>query len=504
MASSITRIECGICLEEYNTTRRPRTLPCGHNFCGDCLQNCIEQGSNNCSICRKTHTATTVDDIPINTEFETVIQLNRSLMLRNTVQTNESSDEDDDFSNGRCSRHKKSLLYFKCETHSIYICRECAVIEHSPTKCNIIEIKEEVLKTKDDTLMDAQKRVDHLDSAKTTIETIIKQKNYSITRKEGKIESLLKEIDDECNVRDKAEKDTIEIKNIARQLKEFIESLKKSTTKHKIDKETLELQEKVKTCERLLEELKGNYDIEDSSKYPLKSKCSSITIESLREIVTNSAEEVWACMEMKNKKFSAKIIMLQGHLLLKSLSKRAPPPNAVVIPYHKVKSLVKRNNITIFLEIYTSKISLIHIKLFANEVRTQQFELMCTGEVDGISYANTTFLDIEGSPYVGIWGGARNDGSESALPGFQPGNLRKYRITQGLVAADNHYSEPNKIRKPTHFKIYSEELPENYYESEPIGKVVLGMNSFQNAYLIAKFIGARKIRITDCGIVLVL
>ncbi|CAL4164703.1 unnamed protein product [Meganyctiphanes norvegica] len=332
MASSITRIECGICLEEYNTTRRPRTLPCGHNFCGGCLQNCIEQGSNSCSICRKTHTATTVDDIPINTEFETVIQLTRSLIAGNNARSNESSDEDDDFTNGRCPKHKKSLLYFKCNSHGIDVCHQCTVIEHSPSKCNIIEIKEEVMKTKENTLADAQQRVDHLDSATTTLEKIIEEKKESNTKKQSQIECILKEIDEDNKICDLALKDIFENKNIKRQIQECIKSLKMSTKNKKIKKDTSELQVKIETLGILLEELKDKYDIEDCSKDLLKNSWSHITINSLKEMVTNSTEEVWASVNMRNQTYSAQISKRKGNLLIKSLSKRIPPENAVTIP----------------------------------------------------------------------------------------------------------------------------------------------------------------------------
>ncbi|CAL4256347.1 unnamed protein product, partial [Meganyctiphanes norvegica] len=269
-ASSITRIECGICLEKYTTTRRPRTLPCGHNFCGYCLQNCIEQGNSNCSICRKTHTATTVDDIPINTEFETVIQLTRSLMAGNNARSNESSDEDDDFTNGRCPRHKKSLLYFKCNSHGIYVCHQCTVIEHSPSKCDIVEIKEEVLKTKEKTLEDAKQRVNHIHSTTTTLETILVEKRKSITDMKAQIEIILKKIGEANTVCNKAQKDIVKNKSISNQLEECIKRLKKTNTNKGIKKESSDVQDNLKSLAIHLGELKEKYNIKDLSKNLLR------------------------------------------------------------------------------------------------------------------------------------------------------------------------------------------------------------------------------------------
>ncbi|CAL4210611.1 unnamed protein product [Meganyctiphanes norvegica] len=228
MASAIKPIECGICLEEYNQTRRPRTLHCAHNFCGPCLQKSIVQGGLKCSICRKSHAAATIEDIPINSDLEKIVQM-WSLMAVNTVRTDVSSNDEDDFNNGKCSRHKNSLLYFQCKTHGIYVCRECTVIEHSPSKCKIVEIKQEVNKTKEDTLKKAQKIIVDLGKSTTKLESIIVMKKESITNKKGKIEDLLKEIDEDCRVRDQAQ-DILENKSITRTLQDSIERLQSATT----------------------------------------------------------------------------------------------------------------------------------------------------------------------------------------------------------------------------------------------------------------------------------
>ena len=119
-ASSMQTIECIICLEEYNdTNRRPRTLPCAHNFCSPCLQKCIAQGGKNCSVCRKSYIAFTVEDIPINNDIEKLCQIVK-LMAENTepttsvftTGTNDSSDEENDFSNGRCPKTLLKVIYF--------------------------------------------------------------------------------------------------------------------------------------------------------------------------------------------------------------------------------------------------------------------------------------------------------------------------------------------------------------------------------------------------------
>ena len=58
------------------------------------------------------------------------------------------SDDEDGKDGGQCQTHKKSVLYFYCETHLIMVCRECTVLEHPVNQCNIIPIKEYIKRRK--------------------------------------------------------------------------------------------------------------------------------------------------------------------------------------------------------------------------------------------------------------------------------------------------------------------------------------------------------------------
>ncbi|CAL4061327.1 unnamed protein product [Meganyctiphanes norvegica] len=248
-------IDCGICLEEYDEIRRPRSLPCAHHVCSPCLQKHITFGGNKCSICSRAYTAISVDEFPINTDLEKMIQL-WSHMSVNAARTNESSDEEDDFTNGYCSIHKKSLVYFRCKTHGIYICHQCAVIEHSPSKCDIIEIKEEMLKTKEDNLSKAHVRIVHLNSKTVTLESMIVEKRDNISKKKVQFNRLLREIDDDSKVCDQAQKSISENNNMKEQLLDCIVRLNQANTSKKINKECLAIQVK----------LEGRNDTEKNAK----------------------------------------------------------------------------------------------------------------------------------------------------------------------------------------------------------------------------------------------
>ncbi|CAL4124841.1 unnamed protein product [Meganyctiphanes norvegica] len=274
MAYQNAPIECGICLEEYDEIRRPRALPCAHHFCSPCLQKYITLGGNKCSVCTRTYTATSIDDFPINTDLEKMIQM-WSHMSVNATKMNESSDDENDFSSGYCSIHKKSLVYFKCKTHGIDICHQCAVIEHSPSKCNIIEIKEEILKIKEDYLNKAQHTIDELNSKTTTLESMIVEKNEKISYEKVQIECLLREIDNDFKVCDQAQKSIKENNNMAKQLRECIERLYNANTGNKISKECFVILEKVGILGSFLKELEERNDTESNTK-PLTKVSHSV------------------------------------------------------------------------------------------------------------------------------------------------------------------------------------------------------------------------------------
>ncbi|XP_069180692.1 uncharacterized protein [Procambarus clarkii] len=67
--------ECSVCFNNYDDTLlRPRTLPCGHTFCSQCIDNAIKNGQLNCPSCRAQHTATAATQFPISYGMEAFIR----------------------------------------------------------------------------------------------------------------------------------------------------------------------------------------------------------------------------------------------------------------------------------------------------------------------------------------------------------------------------------------------------------------------------------------------
>ena len=167
-------MECEVCYNYYDETdRRPNTLPCGHTFCRQCLAREIVNGKRKCPTCRKPHKARTVLNLPINVALEKVIR-NRE---KNKKRPLESDDEDSE-DGGRCEMHKKSVLYFYCETHLSMVCRDCTVLEHPINKCTVISVKEHIKRRKKGNICKTSSNVTDIN------ETLLRLNNFVDEKKE--------------------------------------------------------------------------------------------------------------------------------------------------------------------------------------------------------------------------------------------------------------------------------------------------------------------------------
>nr|XP_045610524.1 tripartite motif-containing protein 59-like [Procambarus clarkii] len=67
--------ECSLCFNNYeDNLLRPRTLPCGHTFCSQCIDNAIKNGQLTCPRCHAQHAATAATQFSINYGMEALIR----------------------------------------------------------------------------------------------------------------------------------------------------------------------------------------------------------------------------------------------------------------------------------------------------------------------------------------------------------------------------------------------------------------------------------------------
>nr|XP_053649022.1 E3 ubiquitin-protein ligase TRIM31-like [Cherax quadricarinatus] len=78
--------ECIVCLTNYDDDlQRPRTVPCGHTFCSQCIETTITTDNNQyftCPSCRTKHSATTATQFPINYGMEAFIRKHKSMLAK--------------------------------------------------------------------------------------------------------------------------------------------------------------------------------------------------------------------------------------------------------------------------------------------------------------------------------------------------------------------------------------------------------------------------------------
>ncbi|CAL4231560.1 unnamed protein product, partial [Meganyctiphanes norvegica] len=203
-------LECEICTYHYDDgNHRPKCLPCGHTFCSECMSKGIKKGQSLCPTCRKPHNAKYAEDLPMNVVLERLVRdMPKSLSLATRACDLEEEEEEDEYTSGQCSKHKKSFLYFFCQTHSLKVCRECTVIDHQVNKCIITSFTEEIEMRKDYNTFKANSTVTAINETLSMLNEFIKEKRHTISHQNCKIQQCKKTIEDPTNIISKKNADS--------------------------------------------------------------------------------------------------------------------------------------------------------------------------------------------------------------------------------------------------------------------------------------------------------
>ena len=165
------------------------------------------------------------------------------ICLSKKQQKNE--DLGDDFNGGICPEHKLSVLYFVCKTHNVDICKECTVLVHNPTTCEVISFKDEIEKKKSNQLNEADDLICIVDGSINHLNDYQITKPISGEFNKNEIIRLSKEMETEISRLTKAMESDIQLgieannaveknKEIKKILASAREKLKVSTKKNAI------------------------------------------------------------------------------------------------------------------------------------------------------------------------------------------------------------------------------------------------------------------------------
>ena len=150
-AAALNRLKCSVCLNTYEI---PKTLPCLHTFCKNCVYDCItkrpsataEDLADNeirCPICRQKYTLPPggVESIPTNFEIRQIIEILVSVPSSSTLT---ASDENNC---KECSK-KKTVECF-CDNCKVIMCAMCALEKHNGQNHTILRIEDACQKYKE-------------------------------------------------------------------------------------------------------------------------------------------------------------------------------------------------------------------------------------------------------------------------------------------------------------------------------------------------------------------
>ena len=142
MASLISTIGdlllCPVCKE---VLRQPRTLPCQHSLCHDCLKNLIsnidrvEQNHSDfpCPVCRSVTKLPKASSIEIQV---VAFPINRLILSMMDAITQHNSDWP------HCKLHPDKSADLVCVTHDILVCSKCLLTNHK--HCRVLDMTDYV------------------------------------------------------------------------------------------------------------------------------------------------------------------------------------------------------------------------------------------------------------------------------------------------------------------------------------------------------------------------
>ena len=110
-------IECSICTDPFTD---PRTLPCGHSYCGPpktCLKGVERRDGLKCAVCNETFNLKTSDLKPL-------------YGIRDYLEQSTSTKRNADAFEVKCEKHACEKIVFWCKTCSEKVCQKCFDLEH--------------------------------------------------------------------------------------------------------------------------------------------------------------------------------------------------------------------------------------------------------------------------------------------------------------------------------------------------------------------------------------
>ncbi|XP_045619257.2 E3 ubiquitin-protein ligase TRIM69 isoform X1 [Procambarus clarkii] len=518
--------ECPVCLNNYDDNlQRPRTLPCGHTFCSQCIDNAIKNGQLTCPSCRAQHVATAATQFPINYAVEAFVRKLKNIQLttEEVVPAKLSEAPNRGISKKLCSMVQEqksniSSLITSCEevlsqlgeyrgqlgdwkTDHLHLQdRLYALVEQNKSAMELLELEDTNVV---DMTTQGEEGKTQLQAMLGSLDTVNAAQEVFMTINEV----------DQCNmvVEDwlqKCQELFPTVKTVYTSLKvqkTIREALEMITTDTGATADPVHLGDTDSSIMNKVKKISGEIHLKQITvedlrrmREPIKSLVEAGRVLAVKRLV--EAGQVLAVHEDQDGCCSARITLQDGQLYLHPLLRQPTPAHAHTLQESEVVGVLDPSCTLAFLDLgwAGSTRGRVTIRLTPDTPLARQFVLLCTGQ-RGHTFRNTKLLWVmdKGEPGEWVVGGdyESNDGEGGAplLPNLQG----QYRGS-GRAGAVSSWWAPGS---PTsaQFTIITRDHQDGPQWLWVFGDVVSGLDVVRAA---VNHSDITEVTVVDCGVVL--
>lgn len=381
----MNRLECQICNEKFDIfIRRARNLPCGHGFCSMCINECINKGSKYCPVCRKKYAATSANDLPVSFLFEGLLH----------SSTNNASDSNEDEVE-MCTKHKKIPVYFYDRLHGIKVCHSCAILDHPPSKCNLISLEDYMEEKRNIHIANVKIQRQILMKTEQDFKSALTQNVNSLAAQQIKKHRLENVIEETLVEIDKIQNNIIKEEEYQGRLKSAIKdcqekqndcnikehNLKSATSNRKLDRECKDSTDAILKCQKW----------EETQRKDLNVKTAMNIV---KDIHLLNHQDIYAQVTKNGVTRASKVIVESKLAFIASLSKDTVAPSSAVLIKEAELGLTSYTT-TIFLDLCSrggSILGRIQFRVMTSRPSGKQFVMLALG-TEGATYKGAYFHD---------------------------------------------------------------------------------------------------------------
>ncbi|XP_069180674.1 uncharacterized protein [Procambarus clarkii] len=543
--------ECSVCFNNYDDTLlRPRTLPCGHTFCSQCIDNAIKNGQLSCPSCRAQHTATAATQFPVNYGMEAFIRKLKGMEVVpvKTVPTKPNKAPTRGISKKLRSlveEQKSSIssLITSCEEvlsqlgeyrgqlgdwntqHLQLQDRLYALVEQNKSAMKLLELEDtsvvdmttqgEEGKTQLQAMLGSLDTVNTVQEVDTTIDTAdecsMKVEDWlqkcqelfpdvNTVHTSVKVQETIREALEMTTTETGATADPVHLGDSDSSIMNKVKEITGEIPQKEITVEDLRrMSEPVKSLVEAGRVVAVKSLVEAGRVVAVKSLVEAGRVVAVKSLV--EAGRVVAVQEDQDGRRSARITLQDGQLYLHPLLRQPTPAHAHTLQESDVVGVLDPSCTLAFLDLgwAGSTRGRVTIRLTPDTPLARQFVLLCTGQ-RGHTFRNTKLLGVgyKGHPGECVVGGdyESNDGQGGAR--LLPDLRGQYRESRQAGAVWSWWRWPGG---PTsaQFNITTRDLQAGHQRSGVFGDVVSGLDVVRAA---VNHSDIREVTVVDCGVVL--